>query len=492
MARLKVKYTEEVAPALFKKFGYKSTMQIPKIEKVVLNVGCGEARENPKVLDAVVSQLSQITGQKAIITIAKKSVANFKLREGMPVGAKVTLRGDKMWEFLDRLFNVALPRVRDFRGISANAFDGRGNYALGIKEQLIFPEIEYDKIDKIRGMDIIIVTTAKTDEEGRALLQQGAAFFIGLSGGDNDDVHAADLVDLIVLDLGEDQLLLDAQGIVAAAVEGVGADAAEVADTGQSHVEQTIQELPHLVAPQGDLGADGHALTQLEVSHGLLGDGDDGLLAGDLGQLADDGVQNLGVLAGLAAADVQDHLLDLGDLHGALVTELLEESGSHFFGILNFQTCHFLRSPFSQFCAALLAGADFLAILQLIAHAGVLAALGADHLDLAGVDSGLALDDAALLALTAGLDVAGDHVAAFHNDLALAGDGAQHLTLLAAVLAGQDDNGVILLDLQTIHFSGPSIKQLRERGTGSSCNPCRAAHEQRAQRYGYLWGFCRP
>ena len=177
MARLKVKYTEEVAPALFKKFGYKSTMQIPKIEKVVLNVGCGEARENPKVLDAVVSQLSQITGQKAIITIAKKSVANFKLREGMPVGAKVTLRGDKMWEFLDRLFNVALPRVRDFQGINPNAFDGRGNYAMGIKEQLIFPEIEYDKIDKIRGMDIIIVTTAKTDEEGRALLQQVGAPF---------------------------------------------------------------------------------------------------------------------------------------------------------------------------------------------------------------------------------------------------------------------------------------------------------------------------
>ena len=177
MARLKVKYTEEVAPALFKKFGYKSTMQIPKIEKIVVNVGCGEARENPKVLDAVVKDLSAITGQKAIITIAKKSVANFKLREGMPVGAKVTLRGDKMWEFLDRLFNVALPRVRDFQGINPNAFDGRGNYALGIKEQLIFPEIEYDKIDKIRGMDIIIVTTAKTDEEGRALLQQVGAPF---------------------------------------------------------------------------------------------------------------------------------------------------------------------------------------------------------------------------------------------------------------------------------------------------------------------------
>lgn len=179
MARLKVKYTEEVAPALFKKFGYKSTMQIPKIEKVVLNVGCGEARENPKVLDAVVSQLSQITGQKAIITIAKKSVANFKLREGMPVGAKVTLRGDKMWEFLDRLFNVALPRVRDFQGINPNSFDGRGNYALGIKEQLIFPEIEYDKIDKIRGMDIVMCTTAQTDEEARELLKQIGAPFAG-------------------------------------------------------------------------------------------------------------------------------------------------------------------------------------------------------------------------------------------------------------------------------------------------------------------------
>ena len=177
MARLKVKYTEEVAPALFKKFGYKSTMQIPRIDKVVVNVGCGEARENAKVLDAVVKDLSAITGQKAVITIAKKSVANFKLREGMPVGAKVTLRGDKMWEFLDRLFNVALPRVRDFQGINPNSFDGRVNYALGIKEQLIFPEIEYDKIDKIRGMDIIIVTTAQTDEEARALLTKVGAPF---------------------------------------------------------------------------------------------------------------------------------------------------------------------------------------------------------------------------------------------------------------------------------------------------------------------------
>ena len=170
MARLKVKYTEEVAPALFKKFGYTSTMQIPKIDKVVVNVGCGEAKENPKVLDAVAKDLGDITGQKAVITLAKKSVANFKLREGMPVGAKVTLRGEKMWEFLDRLFNVALPRVRDFRGINPNGFDGRGNYAMGIKEQLIFPEIEYDKIDKIRGMDIVICTTAKTDEEARELL----------------------------------------------------------------------------------------------------------------------------------------------------------------------------------------------------------------------------------------------------------------------------------------------------------------------------------
>ena len=177
MARLKVKYTEEVAPALFKKFGYKSTMQIPRIDKVVVNVGCGEARENAKVLDAVVKDLSAITGQKAVITIAKKSVANFKLREGMPVGAKVTLRGEKMWEFLDRLFNVALPRVRDFRGINPNSFDGRGNYALGIKEQLIFPEIEYDKIDKIRGMDVVICTTAETDEEARELLKLVGAPF---------------------------------------------------------------------------------------------------------------------------------------------------------------------------------------------------------------------------------------------------------------------------------------------------------------------------
>ena len=176
-SRMKEKYVAEIAPALNKKFGYKSVMQIPKIDKVVVNVGCGEARENPKVLEAVCKDLGEITGQKAIVTIAKKSVANFKLREGMPVGAKVTLRGDKMWEFLDRLFNVALPRVRDFQGINPNSFDGRGNYALGIKEQLIFPEIEYDKIDKIRGMDVVICTTAHTDEEARALLQQVGAPF---------------------------------------------------------------------------------------------------------------------------------------------------------------------------------------------------------------------------------------------------------------------------------------------------------------------------
>ena len=168
---LKKLYQDEVAPALMQKFGYKSTMQIPRLEKIVVNVGCSEARENAKVLDAVVSDLTTITGQKAVITKAKKSVANFKLREGMPIGAKVTLRGNKMWEFLDRLFNVALPRVRDFQGINPNSFDGRGNYALGIKEQLIFPEIEYDKIDKIRGMDVVICTTAHTDEEARALLE---------------------------------------------------------------------------------------------------------------------------------------------------------------------------------------------------------------------------------------------------------------------------------------------------------------------------------
>ena len=177
MPNLKTKYIEEVAPALMKKFEYKSVMQIPKLDKVVINVGCGEARDNAKVLEAVVRDLTAITGQKAITTIAKKSVANFKVREGMPVGAKVTLRGDKMWEFLDRLFNVALPRVRDFHGINPNSFDGRGNYAMGIKEQLIFPEIEYDKIDKIRGMDIIICTTAETDEEAKALLELVGAPF---------------------------------------------------------------------------------------------------------------------------------------------------------------------------------------------------------------------------------------------------------------------------------------------------------------------------
>ena len=156
--------------ARMKKFGYKSVMQIPKLEKIVINVACGEARENAKVMDAVVKDLSAITGQKPVLTTAKKSIANFKLREGMVIGAKVTLRADKMYEFMDRFFNVALPRVRDFRGINANSFDGRGNYNVGLKEQLIFPEIEYDKIDKIRGMDISFITTAKTDEEARELL----------------------------------------------------------------------------------------------------------------------------------------------------------------------------------------------------------------------------------------------------------------------------------------------------------------------------------
>ena len=175
---LKAKYQKDVAPALMQKFGYKSTMQIPRIDKIVVNCGCGEARDNAKVLESVVADLGTITGQKPIITKAKKSVANFKLREGMPIGAKVTLRQDKMWEFLDRFFNVALPRVRDFRGINPNAFDGRGNYAIGLKEQLIFPEIDYDKIDKIRGLDIVICTTAKTDEEAKELLELLGAPFI--------------------------------------------------------------------------------------------------------------------------------------------------------------------------------------------------------------------------------------------------------------------------------------------------------------------------
>ena len=176
-ARLKEMYVKEVAPALMKKFEYKSVMQIPKLDKIVINVGCGEAIANSKAIDAVVSDLKQITGQTPVVCKAKKSVANFKLREGMAIGAKVTLRGDRMYEFLDRLFNLALPRVRDFRGINPNSFDGRGNYSMGIKEQLIFPEIDYDKIDKVRGMDICFVTTAKSDEEARELLAlMGAPF----------------------------------------------------------------------------------------------------------------------------------------------------------------------------------------------------------------------------------------------------------------------------------------------------------------------------
>ena len=170
MARIKDLYVNEVAPALMKKFEYKSVMQIPKLDKIVLNVGAGDAKENTKVIDTIVGELTLITGQKAVPTYARKSVANFKLREGMKIGAKVTLRGEKMYEFVDRLFNFALPRVRDFKGINPNAVDGRGNYALGLKEQLIFPEIEYDKVEKIRGMDICFVTTANTDEEARELL----------------------------------------------------------------------------------------------------------------------------------------------------------------------------------------------------------------------------------------------------------------------------------------------------------------------------------
>ena len=172
MARLQDRYNNEVTGAMMKKFGYKSVMQIPKLEKVVINVACGEARDNPKVIEAIVGDLGKITGQKAVVCKARKSVANFKLREGMPIGCKVTLRGERMFEFVDRLFNVAMPRVRDFRGIPANGFDGRGNFSFGLKEQLMFPEIEYDKIDKVRGMDISFVTTAMTDEEGKELLKE--------------------------------------------------------------------------------------------------------------------------------------------------------------------------------------------------------------------------------------------------------------------------------------------------------------------------------
>ena len=178
MASLKDYYVSDVAPALMKKFSYKSVMQIPKLDKVVINVGAGEAKDNAKVIDAIMTDLAAITGQKPVVCRAKKSVANFKLREGMPIGVKVTLRGERMYEFVNKLFNVAFPRVRDFRGISANSFDGKGNYSTGIKEQLIFPEIEYDKIDKVRGMDINFITTAQTDEEARELLSLMGAPFI--------------------------------------------------------------------------------------------------------------------------------------------------------------------------------------------------------------------------------------------------------------------------------------------------------------------------
>ena len=171
MSRLKEKYTNEIVDAMTKKFGYKNIMEVPKLDKIVINMGVGEAKDNAKVLESAVKDMETITGQKAVLTRAKNSVANFKIREGMAIGCKVTLRGEKMYEFADRLINLALPRVRDFRGVNPDAFDGRGNYSLGIKEQLIFPEIEYDKVDKVRGMDVIIVTTAKTDEEARELLR---------------------------------------------------------------------------------------------------------------------------------------------------------------------------------------------------------------------------------------------------------------------------------------------------------------------------------
>ena len=179
MARLKEMYVNEVAPALMKKFQYKSSMQIPRLDKIVVSVGCGDCKDNAKALDNVIKEITALTGQKAVATTARKSIANFKLREGMKVGVKVTLRQDRMWEFLDRLFNVALPRVRDFRGISPDAFDGRGNYSLGLKEQIIFPEIDYDKIEKLRGMNIAICTTAKTDEEAREFLRLMGAPFAG-------------------------------------------------------------------------------------------------------------------------------------------------------------------------------------------------------------------------------------------------------------------------------------------------------------------------
>ena len=172
MSRLSEQYKNEIVDAMIKKFGYKNIMEVPKLDKVVINMGVGEAKDNAKLLESAIADMEKIAGQKAVVTRAKNSVANFKIREGMPIGCKVTLRGEKMYEFVDRLINLALPRVRDFRGVNPNAFDGRGNYALGIKEQLIFPEIEYDKIDKVRGMDVIFVTTAKTDEEARELLTQ--------------------------------------------------------------------------------------------------------------------------------------------------------------------------------------------------------------------------------------------------------------------------------------------------------------------------------
>ena len=264
---------------------------------------------------------------------------------------------------------------------------------------------------------------------------------------------------------GEEDIIQE----LAAAVEGISGDAAEVADTGQSDAEQTLQELPHLVLTQGHLGANGHALTDLEVSDALLGLGDDGVLAGDLAQIGDDGVQHLGVLARLGAADVDDDLIQTGDLHGGLIAELAHQSRSDFFLILRFQSRHLVALLSSDFGAALLADADLLAISQqLVSRAGGLVALGADALHLAGVNGGFHLHDAALLGLAGGLLVLGSDVDALHNDLTLGRNDRQDLALLALVLAGQNDDEVVLLNADSVHYLGALLKSLREPGTGSS------------------------
>ena len=336
MSRLKDLYNEQIVDAMTKKFGYKNVMEVPKLSKIVINMGVGEAKENAKLLDAAISDMEAITGQKAVTTKAKNSVANFKIREGMPIGCKVTLRGEKMYEFADRLINLALPRVRDFRGVNPNAFDGRGNYALGIKEQLIFPEIEYDKVDKVRGMDIIFVTTANTDEEAREF----TSFFICVSSGNEDNVHTSDFINFIILDLWENQLLFDTKSIVSSAIESVRIYAAEVTYTRQCQVDQAVCELVHFLATKGNFASDRHTLTDFKVCYGIFRFGGNCFLSGDSFHITDCSVQKFSVLLSFTNTHVDYDFGELRHFHHVFVSKFFGHCINDLLVVKIFQSTH--------------------------------------------------------------------------------------------------------------------------------------------------------